>query len=443
MFLTEKIQNIYISILNRLYSCYAVRMDKKAKEAYMLCIFMALAASFLLIFSNRMSALASFTLTLRNIFTGVMLLLVSLFSMEGSLRPVGWRWSIMLPYYLGAMGLVITGTIHPIGDGYFSFGVMMLLVYPCLYIVWNNRGDYEALFDIIAKANEIVGVAAFVLCMISRPAEVFQLISWGVGVHGGYANSNLFSMSGMCLACAAIYMIYRESADAKKRGIHFACLLIGAFIVIIGQSRASFAIIVASTIVSLWYYRKNNSVSSGIMTKKTALIIALASVAFVTALILVISANSEGGIVSKFSSDGKTLDGYMSGRITLWSSYASHLNLLGNDFDATDWMALTGGLGHAHNNFLEFGYRCGVPVALTFLLLDLFSGIRALTYLFSRKYSRDCYLFTIIFMGMYALESMVDIATIPMERQAPFFFYIIICVFLDAEQEGTSRDGRA
>lgn len=113
--------------------------------------------------------------------------------------------------------------------------------------------------------------------------------------------------------------------------------------------------------------------------------------------------------------------------------------MAGNDFSKTDWTEMTGDtVAHAHNNFLEYGYRCGIPVATMFILLELFAGLITLKYLFSRKWNRDCYLFAVIFMFMYAVMSMLDIATIPMERYAPFAFYIILTVLIDANERDTN-----
>ena len=129
----------------------------------------------------------------------------------------------------------------------------------------------------------------------------------------------------------------------------------------------------------------------------------------------------------RFDIEGKDLDVYTAGRYQIWVKYAQHLNWTGNDFSKVDWLELTRkAVKHAHNNFLEIAYRCGVPVACLHILLELMAGIICLIWLFSPRYKDPVYLFCIVFMVCYAVQSMFDIATIPFERPAPFYFYMIM-----------------
>ena len=136
--------------------------------------------------------------------------------------------------------------------------------------------------------------------------------------------------------------------------------------------------------------------------------------------------------IDRFVPDGRDLDAYTAGRYSIWKGYAQFLNMTGNDFSKADWKALTGNkVKHAHNNFLEIAYRCGIPVACLHLLLELIAGIICIIYLFSKRFRDPAYLFSIVFMITYAIQSMFDIATIPFERPAPFYFYMaMIPIFM-------------
>lgn len=129
----------------------------------------------------------------------------------------------------------------------------------------------------------------------------------------------------------------------------------------------------------------------------------------------------------RFSIEGQDINTFTAGRYEIWKNYAKHLNMIGNDFSKTDWGELTGKtVKHAHNNFLEIGYRCGIPVAVLHLLLELVSGYICIIWLFSPKHKDTSYFFSIVFLITYAIQSAFDIATLPFERPAPYFFYLAL-----------------
>ena len=145
--------------------------------------------------------------------------------------------------------------------------------------------------------------------------------------------------------------------------------------------------------------------------------------------------------ISRFDPTGKDLNSYTSGRINIWNNYAKFFNMTGNNADEMDWAVLTNNtVKHAHNNFIEIAYRCGVPVAILHTLINLFAGLISLIVLFDRKYRRPCYLFSVIFVMMYTVEGLFDIATIPFERHAPFFFYLALIPLISLSKEKKNSD---
>ena len=387
-----------------------------------------------------------------NIVLTVVLILTSVLSVKGELKPVAWRKAISVPLFLCGLGLVITGLIHPIGDGYLSFGFMLLFVYPLLYFVWTNRRDYSVLFMTISESFVGVALLFFVystVMMLSKGS-----LRHGRRFKGMMRNSNIYSMIGMVLFAVSLYLLYEYFFGRKKRRTSnkiIFCILgavIGLTIMTLGKSRACILASGINLLVTLFfaarYARGSRRINTErphktVMKNRKKVLVMVAAVALITTLAAVTLHQAEGGEssrpvtwYSRFLPADRDLDGYTSGRISIWQSYARYLNLTGNNFDETDWPDLTNNkVGHAHNNFFEYGYRCGIPVALLFIILEIMAGLMSLRYLFYNDRYRSDFLFVIIFMTIYTLESMVDVATIPMERYAPLFFYFILCPMMD------------
>lgn len=420
-------QTIIIKVFNPIYEKWISRIDQKSRELIVGFIFVLLALYYPLCHSGCLQYLI-YTETQRQLYAAILLLVAALFSIQAPLKQMHWNKWIMVPLWLGGLGILITGLMHPIGSGYFVFGVMLLAVYPCLYFVWINRGDIERLFDIISWANILAGV-----CYIAYSTALFRVYPWEVvvsgRVRGTLYNSNLYSMVGMTIACCALYLLYRVWGQKAKKRFLLVAFVIGLIVTVAGQSRASILVVAGSIVIVFIFAAKCGRISKRVVKAVIAVCCILVICGGLFA-VLQGGATAEGeeepqiSVVERFLPEGKDINSYSSGRIGIWTFYAEHLNLTGNDFDSIDRSSL--GVAHAHNNFLEYGFRCGVIVAGIFLLAELIAGVFSLQYLFSRRKSRDYMLFCIVFVLMYVIESLVDIATIPMERYAPFFFYLLL-----------------
>lgn len=413
-------------------------MDPKIRETYLKFIFILFEIYFILLFSKAFRNILETHLQ-REIIGASLILLATIFSIDGTLQPVKWKKRIYIPILLGSIGLIVTGMMHPIGSGYMSFGVSLLLIYPGFYFVWNNRKDYETLFDIVSKANTEIGTIFFIYSIVFFWKQIFQE---GRGrFQGSISDPNLFSLVGMAMVCSSMYMIYRKRTSKKLPLFYAASGAMGFVIIVFGQSRSALLVGLGALVVTMIFAFKNsNKLNSS--TRK-AMIILIVVMLCGNASMMTVYAESHlratdtppDGFIDRFSLEGQDLNSFTSGRIKIWANYAGKLNMTGNNFDETNWEEMTGDtVKHAHNNFLEYGYRCGVPVAIAFILLELFAGLITLKYLFSRKWRRDCYLYTVLCLLMYAAMSMIDIATIPTERYAPYIFYLSLTLLIDADE---------
>lgn len=439
------LQRLYIAILNPVFSRYISKMDEKVRITYLKFIFYCFQIYYILFFSNEFKKIL-FSYSQRELFGSLLLLLAAAFSMKEPLHPVRWKKRIFIPVLLCAVGLIVTGLMHSIGSGYMMFGVELLLIFPCFYFVWNNRKDYETLFDIAATSNMEIGSLYFLYCVTIFREDMF--ITNGERFQGSIKDPNLYSLIGMAMVCSALYMMYRRRRNKQYIVFCVTTIIMGMAIIVLGQSRSALMTAVGATLIVLIFTVKNRKglkKELGMTTKAFAICMALLlCMSVVTKVVMAEGeegpdASTDNGFIERFSPEGKDLNTFTSGRADIWANYAEKLNMTGNDFSKTDWAELTGNtVAHAHNNFLEYGYRCGIPVATMFVLLELFAGLITLKYLFSSKWNRDCFLYAIICMFMYTVMSMLDIATIPMERYAPFAFYILLTVLIDSNEKATS-----
>ena len=422
-------------------------------------------------------------LTYDQVIGSAILFVLILFSRDGALRKVVWNKIIAYTTVFAGLGILLISFLHPIGSGYRAFAMMLIFGFPCLYYVWNVREDYNALYKRLSAATAIVGVLYYCYCfMLANQGRLEMTLgaTWS-RVKGSFYDANMFSMIGMIMFCAALYMILvnRESVG----WFLLSALSIGAGISIMrmGVSRLAILVAIGGIVAFVIYYLKIQRFFTEGRRAGTKVARALATISVVIIFISlgnymvelnhkvitnhqvnnhetneidsdenqkvkddiqeITAAQEQLGLADRFQSKGIDLNTYTAGRYGVWLGYAKYLNLTGNDFSKVDWTVLTNNtVKHAHNNFLEIAYRCGVPVACIHLFLELAAGIICLIWLFSPKYKDPAYLFCIVFMICYTVQSLFDIATLPFERPAPFYFYMAMIPMFTF---GTDKDRKS
>ena len=435
-------EDIYLSLLKPAERI-SMHMNRTVKRIGVLLSFLVFSVYFLLHNSGFFVHGRYVSYFKLHVFGFLVLIVLILFSIERPLHRIKWDKPGIYMLLLCGAGLVITGLIHPIGDGYLFFGIMILSVYPCLYYVWANRNDCSQLFDAAALAQVIAGLGYFVIyALLAMTGQIDTTVPRQAGT---MLNANYFSTYGACMMLSSLYLLYRKRRTAlRQNSLLISALIIGFFVVLMGQSRVSFVVCSGSVLCTLIFTVKNHYMNSKLRPRLQlrGMIIGLAIITVACVVLVHILGQGDQSFLSRFSTEGKTADDYFAGRLTIWNNYASHLNLLGNDFSQVDWVELTGDtVRHAHNNFLEIAYRSGIPVGLFFIAFQLYAGIRTIVFLFSGKYTEDYYLFAVLFMINYTMESLFDVATMSMERYSSFFFYILLCAVFRRRRR-MATDGR-
>lgn len=460
------LQGFYALLLNPIYKITG-KIDERVRNAIitLCCIFLT---GFFIAYYDAANRLGIYLKHTKNsMLCGLVLVILVICSIKAPLKKVEWDRVLFYLFFIAGLGIVAISFLHPIGRGYRPFGMMMMVGFPCMYFVWNNRGDYDVLYKRLSFATCFVGLLFFAYCL--KLAANGELLIADGRVCAFFRNANMFSMVGMVMVCASVYMFMVNRKSLIWFIYSVASFAVGWEIVLLGVSRLSILVDAGSVAALVIYGIKTRS---AIITEQGRTATYLRSLAILVVLVLTVTAGSfvlkmnsnaimekalaesaateqqagdaaaapaeipapvevpaddQASATNRFDVSGLDANGYTAGRLRIWQGYAQHLNMLGNNYKKADIHAITGSRAvHAHNNFLELAFRCGIPVACLHILLELYAGIVCIIFLFGKKYREPYYLFTIVFMICYAVESMFDIATLPFERQAPFFFYMAL-----------------
>lgn len=465
--MTDIIQNCFISILNRIYKVTG-RINEKTRELIVQILYIGIFGMYIAfrakIFKHAFYRELLHDASTRYIVCTVVLLIIAVLTINKPLHKVNWRPAILYSQMLTGLGIVIISFIHPVGAGYRLLGIQLLLVFPCCYFIWNNRGDYRNLIRPVINAVIIIGIIFYAgsFLMAFRGRLMFDPGTYRLA--GVMPNSNSFSLIGLQLVLCGLYLL---AVEGGKRTITcFAGIItgMGLGIVVEGQMRIAILAIGLCSFFTFYYcVRFFRQKATKVMLIHFVVYILLAgSMIQLTAIMPDINQqaiNRKNGITEVVQeepaaeqpetepdepdvtdrikkTEGEDLNTYTSGRILIWQNYYNALNLIGNNFDEYDPVMFTGreDLPYAHNIFLEIAYRCGVPVGLMAVLYYLICGLVCIKFLFVRSDNKQPFqLFPIIFAITFALEALLDCAVLPFFQTEALLFYIAVAVMIDRD----------
>ena len=97
---------------------------------------------------------------------------IAVFSIDGKLKCVSWNRQFLFIWYVFAILLFISGLLHSVENSYWLWSVSMLAGFPGFYLIWQNRGDYDALFKIVSSAMLAVLLIFFIICFSTVNSEI-------------------------------------------------------------------------------------------------------------------------------------------------------------------------------------------------------------------------------------------------------------------------------
>lgn len=455
------LQSTYIKILNPIYALTG-RINENTRNRIIFILFLVIFLYLIFyrapISSSQIKEVLE-TQFEKHLFGCVMLILLTIISINKPLTHVKWRYTILIPQLLLGAGMVVVGFIHPIGPGYQITGFMLIFLFPCLYFVWNNRGDYDRLFSSLSFAMIVANMFLVVLTVYyALQGQLTFEVGRCIGIMN---NSNGFSLVGLELVLGAMYLLLSHQHRWVLSILLSFVAGIGLGIIIIGQMRIAVMILFVCFLSAFIFCMRNKRKTC--YKKALRLLVGaffiLQGVLFSLALVQInyavvaseVDATQETtqetipettqpvetppspSIVDRFDIAGQDANSFSSGRVAIWKNYANKLNLLGNNRDNYNIVEMTGiKYPYAHNVFLEVGYRCGVPIGILAVIVILIPGLIAIRYVFFKRNAERYLLFPIFAILAYALEALLDCAFLPFFQAEALCYYLALAVFIDA-----------
>lgn len=401
----------------------------------------------------------------------VITIVMAVASAKRSASQVKWNKYTFLPMVLFGIGMFLIGLVHSVGDGFVVFPLDLIFIFPFFYYVWINRGDHETMYIAISTSILILGIISFVYCFFL--AERGGLITEGERVAGHMGNSNFLGCIGAVLFISSLFLLSIISDRLGYLAICSVGLGIGIVYVALSGSRTAMLSQISSLIVAIVFMAKMKEKIT--MTSKDVCIrmmIVLAAVIIVTYAGMKLDdinyrANSQAEVTSgetikivqtayaedepadatqpgegviplldRVSPPGESADlnSFGSGRIVIWKIYADNLSWFGRPHWEIEDQLSDATETRAHNNILEYFYRCGYIVGSIYVLFYIAVGIAALKRCFGKKYNDSVNMMLVMIVFTYMIYSLVEIAFLPFTRIVPCLFFLMIAPLMGEKE---------
>lgn len=477
----EILQRIFIMALKP-FECLTKDMPQRAKEI-VICICFSLI--FVMVFFRK----KDFPIFLmmdnneRCEFGCCLLFIIIIMSIKDKLKIV--KPCNLLAYLWVTCGIIIMliSFIHPVGNGFRGLSVLMVAGFPCLYFVWQNRGDYDKLYELMAKVIAYAGGIYFAFCVVFVPFYTSYLYG---GYRGLTFNTNFLGMVCTVVICMIFYLILIEPERWKRY------VMIGAvahMYLAMTESRTSLLAAVMATVIFVMFFFKiyavkdNDETGKKIRRNRMAMLVGILSIFIISTAIgqpvrdycimyytgvpvaeeiqwqpPVASAGesveaapaepsealepSVASTVVKQSVGLDDVDRFSSGRITIWKNYISKWNLLGHNANKRLRIQESRSREWAHNTFLEMSYRTGLFNGLNFLTIEVLTVIYALLLLLRKKYREPHHFMTTCGCIVFFIYANLEISVFPFYSPQVFLFFMAVLPLFFNSEISLRRNGK-
>ena len=402
----------------------------------------------------------------RMIIGTVLTVMLAIFSADRKIETARWSKTKIIPVVLFGISILIIRLIHPVGEGYELFAADLILVFPVLYIACINKEKQETMFDLLAAAFLLAGIAAFAYSVLLAFKGQYEIVDGRAA--GGAKNPNYLGTIGFMILFSCEYIMIRNRMRLRYLLIFAAGAGVGVSMTLVSVSRAAILSSIISFIFLLVFLMKTEKKSDkGALKNPSWLILAIA-IAVIAAFIGVavpskqMNSISEGanelhlaaadvsvlwGLNDSFSlsnlesdpmdslkqrvSGSDDVSVLSSGRTDIWKKYIRYFNMTGNDYDAMvsemseqDNDADDAIDIRAHNNIIDYTFRLGIPVGLIYTFWFIGLIVSAVVMLFSDRFTGAKWYWLSVITAVYILYSMVEISTLPFVRCIPALFFL-------------------
>lgn len=380
------------------------------------------------------------------LFLGLMLLC----TLPKKLHPL--RFSPVLSICWFGAGIMMLQAGLRLNTDVFADAIMFLFVYPLLWMIWGQT-DLSKIFHMLCNLCRWAFVVFFIVSLLFFPILKAQY----PGMFGNVNCTALFV--ALVLSCLTIELWQQE-----KHGIYFwfNLVLIGlasAMMFFTNSRTGELAVICAwlfSGGIYIWLNRRQlKKILLGkflpmILSVLIFLPITLNIFTFVYPVSQSLSETTQkiffgddvistdkpkpetkptdlGGFFElmekKEDTDGKTMDAYSTGRISIWKVFAAHTKLFGTEPPHSYYVDINHrNYETAHNTPLEFAIDSGWFCAALYFLFNILAGLKSIQYALKKRraaYALLPLMVTIAFGGCSMLESV----------SAPYLYMISMYYF--------------
>ena len=139
-----------------------------------------------------------------------------------------------------------------------------------------------------------------------------------------------------------------------------------------------------------------------------------------------VSTDVTEAVTDRMGAGGKSAQTFSSGRTGIWKVYCSHLSWFGHPVSEIMEELQAESETRAHNNFLEYYYRCGYIVGTIYLIFFIATGLAGLRMLVKKKYCRASDAFVVMIIGTYSVFALLEISMLAFIRLIPCLFFLSI-----------------
>lgn len=415
--------------------------------------------------------------------------LMILTSLPEEIRPVKWNWLMFGPWILMALLLTASALYNTLD--YLTEAVLFLVAYPVVFISWNNL-DREKIIRKLIRVVQFSGVMFF--------AVSFLLIEITTKKYGGiFKNVNNCAFYLVVVAaCSAANLIGRPKLSWRSMG---DILLFGACqgMMYYTNSRtgqlALYVMALVALVVYLLAHRKDGKqINLRFLLRFGCCVVA--SVVLMNSMVFLFQLRQyiplpyyektvksfyfspewekrlfaqpdqpgvtpgvpqEGFLVEFFDTqsfaevkeektktEGKNLNSYSTGRLTIWKEFTGALNWTGHDREFLVCVINTNKepiiINTAHMTVLEFAYESGIVAGALYLAINLISGVLAICYAIKRKAERYA-MFPLLLIVVFGVCSMLATMNNSFSYMATFYYYLALFPLMVREPQPALKEG--
>lgn len=402
------------------------------------------------------------------LFLGIMILC----TLHRNIQPVRFRWPIMA-CWLGVGFMVLQSSLR-LNVDYLTEAIVFLAAFPVVFICWNNA-DRAKIFKhllVIMKVTIVIFMIACLLfakitteryqgvfnnpngmaylLMLAAACQFVELlyvrrVDWrcltdililGCSVALCYYTNSRTGYLGLICAVAAAGGMYVLTHNWKENAACLARLTVAALVTLICVFNLVY-LFQWRTQFDIPFYSPEKGIiydSTGILYDFSGSEVASAENQSTPAPAAANAEKSSPSGIAGFQStaqkkgetENKSMDDISTGRITLWKTYASDLNLFGHAAVPTVYVPLTGQtIGSTHMTCLQFAYESGLFAGVFYLLMNILSGLLAIW--FAWKFRAEEYaILPLAVTIVFGVGSMLSTCTLAFAHIITFTYYCVL-----------------